>query len=66
MGSPASGTPGSFQRFGPLLLLALASLATFNSFGSIPMDGIHPLAVIASLLPVQLAAVLWVVLRRRD
>jgi hypothetical protein len=30
------------------------------------MDGIHPLAVIASLLPVQFAAVLWLVLRRRD
>ncbi|MBJ7493368.1 MAG: hypothetical protein JHD13_10070 [Synechococcales cyanobacterium SupBloom_Metag_052] len=66
MASPASGTPGAFQRLGPLLLLALASLATFNSFGSIPMDGIHPLAVITSLLPVQLAAVLWLVLRRRD
>ena len=49
-----------------MLLLALASLATFNSFGSSPMDGIHPLAVMASLLPVQLAAVLWLVLRRRD
>ena len=66
MGLPASGTPGSFRRLGPLLLLALASLATFNSFGSIPMDGIHPLAGMASLLPVQLAAVLWLVLRRRD
>lgn len=41
------------------LLFLLAGLASVTAFAAVPRDGIHPLAVLASLLPLQLAAVLW-------
>ena len=41
------------------LLLLLAALASCTVFASVPSEGWHPLAVLASLLPLQLAALLW-------
>jgi hypothetical protein len=43
-----------------LLLLAAAGALSFASAASIPHDGLHPLALMASLLPLQLAALLYV------
>ena len=42
-----------------LLLLAGAALASGAVFASVPTDGWHPLAMQASLLPLQLAALFW-------
>ena len=39
-------------------LLAGAALS-FTAFGLVPHDGLHPLALMASLLPLQLAALFW-------
>ncbi|MEB3307553.1 MAG: hypothetical protein VKK98_05315 [Cyanobacteriota bacterium] len=44
----------------PLLLLALAALASFVSFAAVHHDGVQPLAQLACLLPLQLAALLFV------
>lgn len=44
------------------LLIGLAALTSVFCFASLPGDGFHPLAVLASLLPLQLAALLWVLL----
>jgi len=41
------------------LMLVLAALASCGVFASVPSEGWHPLAVLASLLPLQLAALLW-------
>ncbi|MFM2080244.1 MAG: hypothetical protein RLZZ219_926 [Cyanobacteriota bacterium] len=50
----------------PLPLRALLVLAAFGScslFASVPSDGWHPLGVLASLLPLQLAALFWALSR---
>ena len=41
------------------LLLVGAALASCGAFASIPAEGWHPLAMLASLLPLQLAALFW-------
>lgn len=43
-----------------LLLLAVAGALSFSAAASIPHDGLHPLALMAALLPLQLAALLYV------
>lgn len=40
-------------------MLVLAALASCGGFAAVPREGWHPLAVLASLLPLQLAALLW-------
>ena len=50
----------------PLLsLLALAGALSFGSAATLGEAGGGILAPLASLLPLQLAALLWVILRRR-
>jgi hypothetical protein len=41
-------------------VLAVAALTSFSLFGAIAGDGLHPLGLLVSLLPLQLAALLWV------
>jgi len=48
------------ERVLPLLPLLAAGLISVGAYGSIPHDGLHPLALMASLLPLQLAALLYV------
>ena len=43
-----------------LLLLAGAGALSFGIAAAIPHDGLHPLALMAALLPLQLAALLYV------
>lgn len=51
-GNPARRLPG-------LILLAAAGISV-GAFGSIPQDGsLHLFALLASLLPLQLAALYW-------
>lgn len=47
------------QRSAPLLIFALAALASVGSFAAMSHDGFHPLAQLVCLLPLQLAAVLF-------
>ena len=43
-----------------LLPLGVAAVLSVAAFGAIPQDGsLHPLALLASLLPLQLAALYW-------
>lgn len=44
----------------PMALLVLAAAVAVTAFGAVPRGGLHPLAVLASLLPLQLAALLLV------
>lgn len=53
--APAS-RPRLPWQVAPLLLAALIS---FGAAGSIPHDGFHPLALLAALLPLQLAALFY-------
>ena len=46
-------------RAGALATLGLAALASAGSFAAVPHDGFHPLAQLACLLPLQLAALLF-------
>lgn len=61
---------GSDRRRGPRLpglggtVLILAAVASVAGFESIPRDGFHPLALMACMLPLQLAALLYVFRRR--
>ena len=41
-------------------VLLLGAGLSVGAFGLLPHDGLHPLAVLASLLPLQLAALFWV------
>ena len=51
--------PKPTRRFTGLILLAAAGISV-GAFGAIPQDGsLHLLAVLASLLPLQLAALYW-------
>ncbi|MEY4297608.1 MAG: hypothetical protein RLZZ423_787 [Cyanobacteriota bacterium] len=43
------------------LILAGAALASCAAFAAVPAEGWHPLALLASLLPLQLAALFWAV-----
>ena len=46
---------------GPVLfLLAGAAALSWGAASSIPHQGVHPLALLAALLPLQLAALLFV------
>jgi hypothetical protein len=45
------------------LILGLCGLLSTLALASTPADGPHPLALMASLLPLQLAGLLWVVAR---
>lgn len=56
--------PGLSGRLGLTLLIALAASVSFSLAGVAVEDGFHPLSLVASLLPLQLAALLWAVSRR--
>jgi len=45
------------------LLLMLAAGGSCSLFAALPSDGWHPLGVMASLLPLQLAALFWALSR---
>ncbi|MCP9800896.1 hypothetical protein [Synechococcus sp. RedBA-s] len=53
--------PGLSGRLGLTLLIALAASVSFSLAGVAVEDGFHPLTLVASLLPLQLAALLWAV-----
>ncbi len=48
-----------------LALLVGGGLISFMALGGTPHDGLHPLALFAALLPLQLAALAWALLNRR-
>ncbi len=48
-----------------LALLVGGGLISFMALGATPHDGLHPLALMAALLPLQLAALAWALLNRR-
>jgi hypothetical protein len=56
--------PGLSGRLGLTLLIALAASVSFSLAGVAVEDGFHPLSLVASLLPLQLAALLWALSRR--
>jgi len=65
-------TRGGFdRRRGPRLpglggtVLLLAALVSVAGFEAIPRDGFHPLALMACMLPLQLAALVYAVRGRR-
>jgi hypothetical protein len=58
---PAGGRP---PRLGLALLMG-GGLVSFMSLGATPHDGLHPLALMGALLPLQLAALAWALLNRR-
>lgn len=60
--------PQSAGRRPPRLGLALlvgGGLVSFVALGASPHDGLHPLALMGALLPLQLAALVWALLNRR-
>ena len=50
-------------RTGAWLLLVLAALTSAGVFATVPHQGLPLVAVMASLLPLQLAALFWVAVR---
>ncbi|MCX5941114.1 MAG: hypothetical protein NTX18_08910 [Cyanobium sp. LacPavin_0818_WC50_MAG_67_9] len=50
----------SAARSRTLLLLVVAGALSFAAGATIPHEGLHPLALLAALLPLQLAALLYV------
>ena len=60
------GRPGrrSLRRW-RRLVLGLCGLLSSLALGAIPADGPHPLALMAGLLPLQAAGLLWGVVRLR-
>jgi hypothetical protein len=56
--------PGLSGRLGLTLLIAAAASVSFSLAGVAVEDGFHPLTLVASLLPLQLAALLWALSRR--
>ena len=52
------GVP-SMRRF-PRLMLAGSALMSCSIFASLPHDAFHPFALMASFLPLQLGALVWV------
>jgi len=55
----------SGQRPALLFTLMLAGLASFSSIAGLPQDGPHPFALLASLMPLGLVAILWSLNRPR-
>jgi hypothetical protein len=55
----------SGQRPALLFTLMLAGLASFTSIAGLPQDGPHPIALLASLMPLVLVAMLWALKRPR-
>ncbi len=55
---------GRLRRFA-LPLVAGGGLVSFMALAATPHDGLHPLALMAALLPLQLAALAWAGLHRR-
>lgn len=53
----------SAQRPALVGVLAVAALVSFSLAGVALQDGPHPLALLASLVPLQLAALLWALRR---
>ena len=47
-------------RLTSLVPLVAAAALSFAAVAAIPHDGLHPLALMAALLPLQLAALLYV------
>jgi len=54
------------MRRGLLLGLGLAAAVSFTCLAAIPPDGFHPLAQLACLLPLQLAALMVVFSRPQN
>ena len=48
-----------------LILLVAGGLLSFMALGARAHDGLHPLALMGALLPLQLAALVWALLNRR-
>jgi len=48
-----------------LPLVAGGGLVSFVALAATPHDGLHPLALMAALLPLQLAALAWAGLHQR-
>jgi len=42
-------------------ILPLSALVSVGLFSTVPAQGFHPFALLASLLPLQLAALFWAV-----
>lgn len=60
----ALGRPGRCRlRRWRRLVLGLCGLLSTLALGAIPADGLHPLALMAGLLPLQAAGLLWAVAR---
>jgi hypothetical protein len=55
---------GSSQRLALFLILGLAGVVSSSMVGITVQDGFHPLALLVSLLPLQLAALLRAFSRR--
>ena len=49
-----------FRVLVPRVALLAGAGLSLTAFGLIPQDAFHPLALMASLLPLQLAALFWV------
>jgi hypothetical protein len=47
-------------RLSSLVPLVAAAALSFGAAAAIPQEGLHPLALMAALLPLQLAALLYV------
>ncbi len=48
-----------------LALLVGGGLLSFMALGATAHDGLHPVALMGALLPLQLVAVVWALLNRR-
>ena len=63
---PTPAPPLRAQRPVLLFVVALAALTSAATFsGVVHEGGVHPLALLASLLPLQLAALIWGLSRLR-
>lgn len=62
---PARAAAGGRPRRLALVLLVGSGLISFSLLGTVPHDALHPLALMAALLPLQLAGLLWAVLHQR-
>jgi hypothetical protein len=62
---PVLRPAGAKPRRLALVLVAGGGLVSFLALAAMPHDGLHPLALMAALLPLQLAALAWALLNRR-
>ncbi|MEA5389705.1 hypothetical protein VB738_00395 [Cyanobium gracile UHCC 0139] len=62
---PVLRPAGAKPRRLALVLLAGGGLVSFLALAATPHDGLHPLALMAALLPLQLAALAWAGMHRR-